>query len=182
MSKKAMNLALEALTATMSTHGFREHIEEAQDKAIKALEEALASEQEHDCTRSHPHEEMSKECELRTEIARLTNQLANTKQEQGEPVAWLWKHINRKGEELNAGLSFEKVEPTNNTFWMNPNDPRLTATEVQPLYTTPQQRKPLTFERVYKLWLARFDTNEYDDVFMNFARAIEAAHGIKENT
>jgi hypothetical protein len=104
------------------------------------------------------------------------------KQEQGEPVAWLWKHINRKGEELNAGLSFEKVEPTNNTFWMNPNDPRLTATEVQPLYTTPQQRKPLTFERVYKLWLARFDTNEYDDVFMNFARAIEAAHGIKENT
>lgn len=31
---------------------------------------------EQDCTRSHPHEEMSKECELRTEIARLRNQLA----------------------------------------------------------------------------------------------------------
>ena len=29
-----------------------------------------------DCARSHPHEEMSKECELRTEIARLTNKLA----------------------------------------------------------------------------------------------------------
>ena len=39
MSKEAMKLALEALTATMSTHGFRKHIEEAQDKAIKALEE-----------------------------------------------------------------------------------------------------------------------------------------------
>ena len=31
---------------------------------------------EQDCTRSHPHEEMNKECELRTEIARLRNQLA----------------------------------------------------------------------------------------------------------
>jgi hypothetical protein len=51
---------------------------------------------------------------------------------------------------------------------------------IDEFYTTPQQRKPLTFERVYELWLARFDTNEYDDVFMNFARAIEAAHGIKE--
>lgn len=29
-----------------------------------------------ECTRSHPHDEMSKECELRTEIARLTNCLA----------------------------------------------------------------------------------------------------------
>ncbi len=76
------------------------------------------------------------------------------KQEQGEPVAWLWKHINRDGEELNAGLSFEKVEPTNNTFWMNPNDPRLTATEVQPLYTTPQQRTwvGLTDEEENELW------------------------------
>ncbi len=31
---------------------------------------------EHDCTRSHPHEGMSKECELRTEIARLRNKVA----------------------------------------------------------------------------------------------------------
>ena len=30
-----------------------------------------------DCTRSHPHENMSPMCELRTEIARLNNQLAN---------------------------------------------------------------------------------------------------------
>jgi len=42
MTKEAMTLALEALTATMSTHGFREYIEETKDKAIKALEEALA--------------------------------------------------------------------------------------------------------------------------------------------
>ena len=41
MSKEAMKLALEALTATMSTHGFRDAIEEVQDKAITALKQAL---------------------------------------------------------------------------------------------------------------------------------------------
>jgi hypothetical protein len=46
MSKEAMKLALEALTATMATHGFRKHIEEVQDKAIKALEEALAKQEQ----------------------------------------------------------------------------------------------------------------------------------------
>jgi hypothetical protein len=36
----------------------------------------MTTQTEEDCTRSHPHEEMSKECELRTEIARLRNHLA----------------------------------------------------------------------------------------------------------
>jgi len=40
------------------------------------------------------------------------------------------------------------------------------------LYTTPQQRKPLTFQDIAHLWM---HTNEY----YKFARAIEAAHGIK---
>ena len=34
----------------------------------------------HQCTRSHPHENMDEMCELRTEIARLTNELAQVKQ------------------------------------------------------------------------------------------------------
>ena len=42
---------------------------------LTKLEETFAQ-PKNDCTRSHPHEEMSKECELRTEIARLRNQLA----------------------------------------------------------------------------------------------------------
>jgi hypothetical protein len=32
-----------------------------------------------DCTRSHPHENMDQACELRTEIARLTNEGARLK-------------------------------------------------------------------------------------------------------
>jgi len=38
----------------------------------------------HQCTRSHPHENMDEMCELRTEIARLTNELAQIKQDNRE--------------------------------------------------------------------------------------------------
>jgi len=100
----------------------------------------------------------------------LENQSEQPKQEQrsdseqlGEPVAVM---------ELHEG-GWDLVEDID-TDWLE------TLPFGTKLYTTPQQRKPLTFERVYELWLARFDTNEYDDVFMNFARAIEATHGIKE--
>jgi hypothetical protein len=50
----------------------------------------------------------------------------------------------------------------------------------EPLYTTPPQRKPLTDEEIEKMrhlidWTAHWSYN-------TFARAIEAAHGIKDNT
>jgi hypothetical protein len=41
------------------------------------------------CTRSHPHEAMSSECELRTEIARLTNSGARIKATNAELAAAL---------------------------------------------------------------------------------------------
>jgi hypothetical protein len=41
--------------------------------------------------------------------------------------------------------------------------------------TTPQQRKPLTEWEIVKLW-----QKQNGDVVVNFCRAIEAAHGIKE--
>ena len=44
------------------------------------------------------------------------------------------------------------------------------------LYTTPPQRKPLTDEEIQELWES---TASYYNV-CDFARAIEAAHGIKE--
>ena len=70
---------------------------------------------------------------------------------------------------------------------------------VQPLYTTPPQRKPLTDEETIILkgttcpeidWKARHgvemnngERNQWMlDWFMAFKVAIEAAHGIKENT
>jgi hypothetical protein len=49
--------------------------------------------------------------------------------------------------------------------------------EVVPLYTSPPPRQPLTDEEIEFIYA---DTG-YNDIQM-FARAIEAAHGIKENT
>lgn len=49
------------------------------------------------------------------------------------------------------------------------------------LYTTPPQRQPLTDEQVWDAYMeisAEFDCNVID--LVEFARAIEAAHGIKE--
>lgn len=41
-----------------------------------------------DCARSHPHEDMDSMCELRTEIARLTNENARLKAQQQKPLAF----------------------------------------------------------------------------------------------
>jgi hypothetical protein len=52
------------------------------------------------------------------------------------------------------------------------------GTYGQPLYDHPQAREPLTDEEIAKAW-----SQSKGDVFMRlkpFARAIEAAHGIKE--
>jgi hypothetical protein len=40
---EALKLALEALTATMSTHGFQKHIDQAKDDAITAIQQARSA-------------------------------------------------------------------------------------------------------------------------------------------
>jgi hypothetical protein len=72
------------------------------------------------------------------------------KQEQGEPVAKMTVYL---GSVTDAHL-LQKVSDGTHNF-----------------YTTTQQRKPLTVEEIAKL-------DCYDH--LKFARAIEAAHGIKE--
>jgi len=46
-------------------------------------------------------------------------------------------------------------------------------------YTTPPQRKPLTYEQLDSLWQTT-DTGDFELDIREFARAIEDAHGIKE--
>ena len=48
-----------------------------------------------------------------------------------------------------------------------------------PLYTTPPQRKPLTEQEIGAILE---DINAFGTRLYTFARAIEAAHGIKEGT
>ena len=61
----------------------------------------------------------------------------------------------------------------------NPNLKQL-PNEGTPLYTTPPQRKPLTDEEINAIWNNLIATPDYSREMI--ARAIEAAHGIKENT
>jgi hypothetical protein len=50
-----------------------------------------------------------------------------------EPVAWMWEHVlNDTGVVRSTGLSLNKVDPTNNTFFDGS-----TSTRVTPLYVTP---------------------------------------------
>jgi hypothetical protein len=53
------------------------------------------------------------------------------------------------------------------------------ARRIEALYTTPQQRKPLTDEQILKLDVPCFEDLMSKEI-IDFARAIEAAHGIKE--
>ena len=89
------------------------------------------------------------------------------KQEQDEPVTTDWERIARVQNAKLMAMSdtvggFEKL------------------CEVLDKYeaTTPQQCKPLTIEQIGDFWLDRFDKE--GSPIENFARAIEAAHGIKE--
>lgn len=50
--------------------------EEARTRRAGELLDAIRAAAPQECSRSHPHEEMTPMCELRTEIARLTNALA----------------------------------------------------------------------------------------------------------
>jgi hypothetical protein len=53
--------------------------------------------------------------------------------------------------------------------------------QVAMMSTTPPQRKPLTDEQMKKSWYAMQNIMGWYS-FQEIARAIEAAHGIKENT
>jgi len=76
---------------------------------------------------------------------------------------------------LRGDESFPKVE----IDWVNQPVPG-------PLYTSPPQRKPLTDEEIWKAIRPLIKTDQLCkriiDISMDEYRAIEAAHGIKENT
>jgi hypothetical protein len=86
-----------------------------------------------------------------------------------EPAAWMYPDDLKRFETSEAyaeAYSIEMVSPTQG--------------ETVPLYTTPPQRKPLTDEEIWDAYMKApvdIDCHVYD--LHAFARAIEAAHGIK---
>ena len=88
-------------------------------------------------------------------------------QPEQEPVAWIYK-----GEKSFDGNKYsDEYELTASkqvALWKDKN--------AKPLYTTPPQRKPLSDEEIGAILE---DVNAYGTRLYTFARAIEAAHGIK---
>jgi len=79
-----------------------------------------------------------------------------------EPVAWFWFDERDGGEWIHIADNQINADKFGNA-------------KVIPLYTTPPQRKPLTDEEITDLYFDGFSISKLTE----FARAIEAAHGIK---
>jgi len=123
-------------------------------KIATDLEEALAKQEQ-----GEPVTADEKLTRMKSELAYMRGQ-----QEQGEPVAWIsWNRVSGESK-----LNYHKVSSQHDaTLWSH-----------FPLYTTPQQRKPLTDEQIEKLLDAVIADKKTKDQIGDFARAIEAAHGI----
>ena len=83
------------------------------------------------------------------------------KQEQDEPVAMRYDF---------DGYGYKYIDSGSGSDWQT------RERGAEPLYTAPQQRKPLTDEQIEEI----FSITKGLDFYLNFARAIESAHGIKE--
>jgi hypothetical protein len=97
-----------------------------------------------------------------TEVA-LRAALEQQKQEQ-EPVAWIQSNHLQLAQ---RGPFSCRVEPTQR------------HPDFVPLFTRPPRREPLSDEELDRLWREPMSA---DWEHREYARAIEAAHGIKENT
>ena len=86
------------------------------------------------------------------------------KQPDQEPVAWAHKE----------GL--EKINDFDASIYA-----RGGFDDAVPLYTTPPQRKPLTYKQILNISKECRAVEGPSILWVTFARAIEAVHGIKEN-
>jgi hypothetical protein len=152
MSKEALKLALEALENIdrwLPTIG-QKGLRDYEADAITAIKEALAQPWEKFCDSNCVWTDHHPDCKLA--------------QPEQEPVAW------------RAWVS--KFPQGTGSDWVYVTKPIMKdSVHNQPLYTTPPQRKPLTDEEILTYrhmidWTAEWS-------YINFARAIEAAHGIK---
>jgi hypothetical protein len=98
------------------------------------------------------------------------------KQEQGEPVAW---------ESVLGAVARGWCYEENANKTMDSELAVAIAKEVYALYTTPQQRKPLTDDEIWKnddIMAANSRYGANFETLREVVRAVEVSHGIKENT
>ena len=165
-----------------SLGGFERWARSRVNHIAEALRTALAQPEKIECSRSHPHENMGSHCQLRTEIARLTNENARLKA-QPEPelvdMEAMAASVHDSYLTTCDALGWD-VKPENRVPYAELTDDskELDRASVRAVlhYTAPPQRKPLTDEQIEGVF---FDMGQYAKVDLKaFARAIEAAHGI----
>jgi hypothetical protein len=96
---------------------------------------------------------------------------ALAKQEQGEPVAW---------ESVLGAVARGWCYEENANKTMDSELAVAIAKEVHALYTTPQQRKPLTQEQIDSIPLKNLNKYNTTAAKKYLVRAVEAMHNIKE--
>ena len=212
MSKEAMKLALEALENSWTEPGNKQYeFEKETITALKALAEQPAQQKPvTPCT--HPSLGACSLREDGTAsrwncvmcgtefVPKATNRWAEfneaTKRNMEHAEWYLSTHPQPAQQALDKmaenarelGLDYEPAQQEPVAYWIPKAeqfciaDPsgRPFAKAWEPLYTSPPaQRKPLTDEEIIKCW-GQVSGTRYG--YAAFARAIEAAHGIKENT
>ena len=168
---EALKLALEALTCCRDMVGHPDNLEYI-DQKITTIKEALA--QPEPVKISHKHEwfrtgEM-KIGQMRC-ISCGTWGQEETPQPEQEPVAL----------KVYRGELCYKSQEDDQSFGMwCPVTQDLPFPEGTKFYTTPPQRKPLTDEEIAEFAERMEASDPTDSFWRDLARAIEAAHGIKE--
>jgi hypothetical protein len=151
-------------------------MKEAMNLALDALKELVAQNENRYWAIKHDHFAMQ---DARFAIARLREALAKQEQdmpkigcanhdcekckEQGEPVAWM----RQDGQRVTTASDRH-------------NYPDYETRYSIPLYTTPQQRKPLTDEQIADTFCKAPHQTQQVAWFAAGVRYAEAAHGIKE--
>jgi hypothetical protein len=102
-------------------------------------------------------------CDAERALEAAINLRAALEQPEQEPVAW-W---------IVSKTTDEEFVSVRTNDWSDIN------WEKHPLYAHPPRRKPLSDEELDRLWREPMSA---DWEHREYARAIEAAHGIKENT
>jgi hypothetical protein len=158
--REALKLALELIQDYVDEHGPHDKDSGAQ-YAITAIKEALMSQSDG----AQPEQEYHA-----VNAVHKGQQCYVKAQPEQEPVAdpekhphfytWTWD-VMVSGGKWRAEYGWKKPEGYD-------------FANLQPLYTTPPQRKPLTDEEIYDM----YNEPRSDAEMLEFARVIEAAHGI----
>jgi hypothetical protein len=159
MTDEALRLALEALTVLL------DEWTPARQAQLKGMEAVTAIKSALEANEFNP--DWDTQAVLTEEIQRMAKR-SEELEAHGEPVAF-----RLKSETVDYQVTCYSKEQAD--IYINDMGWQL----IEVLYTTPPQRKPLTDEQIKQVMDDCDEGQEDAEYILAFARAIEAAHGIK---